>query len=36
MVIARISVTKVSKYGKSEYLRALNASYTFQPLMSVC
>ena len=39
MVIARqpfcwkwISVTKVSKYGKSEYLRALNASYTFQPL----
>ena len=29
-----ISVTKVSKYGKSEYLRALNASYTFQPLMS--
>ena len=27
-----ISVTKVSKYGKSEYLRALNASYTFQPL----
>ena len=41
MVIARqpfcwkwISVTKVSKYGKSEYSRALNASYTFQPLMS--
>ena len=29
-----ISVTKVSKYGKSEYSRALNASYTFQPLMS--
>ena len=40
MVIAReplcwkwISVTKVSKYGKSEYSPALNASYTFQPLM---
>ena len=38
MVIARqplwwkwISVTKVSKYGKVEYSRALNASYTFQP-----
>ena len=29
-----ISVTKVSKYGKCEYSRALNASYTFQPLMS--
>ena len=29
-----ISVTKVSKYGKIEYSRALNASYTFQPLMS--
>ena len=29
-----ISVTKVSKYGKSEYSRALNASYTFQPLIS--
>ena len=29
-----ISVTKVSKYGKSEYSRSLNASYTFQPLMS--
>ena len=29
-----ISATKVSKYGKSEYSRALNASYTFQPLMS--
>ena len=28
-----ISVTKVSKYGKSEYSRALNARYTFQPLM---
>ena len=27
---------KVSKYGKSEYSRALNASYTFQPLMSFC
>ena len=27
-----ISATKVSKYGKSEYSRALNASYTFQPL----
>ena len=26
--------TKVSKYGKSEYSQALNASYTFQPLMS--
>ena len=43
MVIARqpfcwkwISVTKVSKYGKSKYSRALNASYTFQPLMSFC
>ena len=41
MVIARqpfcwkwISVTKVSKYGKSEYSRALDASYTFQPVMS--
>ena len=31
-----ISVTKVSKYGKSEYSRALNASYTFQPLMGFC
>ena len=29
-----ISVTKVSKYGKSENSRALNASCTFQPLMS--
>ena len=29
-----LSVTKVSKYGKSEYSRALNASYMFQPLMS--
>ena len=29
-----ISFTKVSKYGKSEYSRALNASYTFQPLTS--
>ena len=29
-----ISATRVSKYGKSEYSRALNASYTFQPLMS--
>ena len=29
-----ISVTKVSKYGQNEYSRALNASYTFQPLMS--
>ena len=27
---------RVSKYGKSEYSRALNASYTFQPLMSFC
>ena len=41
MVIARqsfcwkwISLTEVSKYGKSEYSRALNACYTFQPLMS--
>ena len=31
-----ISVTKVSKYGKIEYSRALNVSYTFQPLMSFC
>ena len=31
---AYISFTKVSKYGKSEYSRALNASYTFQPLIS--
>ena len=29
-----LAATKVSKYGKSEYSRALNASYTFQPLMS--
>ena len=43
MVIARqplswkwISVTKLSKYGKIEYSRALNASYTFQSLMSFC
>ena len=28
-----ISVTKISKYGQNEYLQALNASYTFQPLM---
>ena len=28
-----ICVTKVSKYGKIENSRALNASYTFQPLM---
>ena len=28
------SVTKLSKYGKSEYSRALNATYTFTPLMS--
>ena len=41
MVIARqpfclkwISVTKVSKYGKSEYSRALNASYMFQLIYS--
>ena len=41
MLIARqpfcwkwISVTKVSKYGESEYSRALKASYTFQPLKS--
>ena len=26
-----ISFTKVSKYGKKEHSRALNASYTFQP-----
>ena len=25
---------KISKYGQNEYSRALNASYTFQPLMS--
>ena len=25
--------TRVSKYGQNEYVRALNASYTFQPLM---
>ena len=30
-----ISVTKVSKYGKGEYSGALNASYTFQPFMSL-
>ena len=29
-----ISVIKVSKYGKSEYSRALNAGSMFQPLMS--
>ena len=29
-----ISVTKISKYGQNEYSQALNASYTFQPLMS--
>ena len=29
-----MSVTKVSKCGKSEYSQALNASYTFQPFMS--
>ena len=29
-----ISFTKVSKHGKSEYSRALNASYMFQPLVS--
>ena len=35
MVLAWLSTaTKVSKYGKSEYSRVLNASYTFQPLMS--
>ena len=40
MVIAQLpfcwkwtSVTKISKYGQNEYSRALNASYTFQPLM---
>ena len=27
-------VTKVFKYGQNEYSRALNASYTFQPLIS--
>ena len=37
MVIARQPFfTKVSKYGKIEYSGALNASYTFQPLMSFC
>ena len=28
--------TRVSKYGQNEYVRALNASYTFQPLMGFC
>ena len=28
--------TRVSKYGQNEYLRALNASYTFQLLMGFC
>ena len=32
----RISITKVSKYGQNEYSRALNASYTLQPLMGFC
>ena len=32
--ICKPCVAKVSKYGKSEYPQALNASYTFQPLMS--
>ena len=32
MCLKWISATKVSKYGKREYSRALNASYTFQPL----
>ena len=37
MVIAQQPFfTKVSKYGKIEYSGALNASYTFQPLMSFC
>ena len=31
-----ISVIKVSKCGKIEYSRALDVSYTFQPLMSFC
>ena len=31
-----ISVTKISKYGQNEYSQALNASYTFQPLMGFC
>ena len=29
-----ISFIKFSKYGQSEYSRALNASYTFQPLVN--
>ena len=37
MVIARQPFfTKVSKYCKIEYSGALNASYTFQPVMSFC
>ena len=37
MVIAQQPFfTKVSKYGKIEYSGALNASYTFQPVMSFC
>ena len=31
-----ISVTKISKYGQNKYSQALNASYTFQPLMGFC
>ena len=31
-----IYFTKISKYGQNEYSRALNASYTFQPLMGFC
>ena len=34
--ILLISVTKISKYGQNEYSQALNASYTFQPLMGFC
>ena len=26
----------ISKYGQNEYSQALNASYTFQPLMGFC
>ena len=37
MVIAQQPFfTKVSKYGNIEYSGALNASYTFQPVMSFC
>ena len=33
ILLKMVSVTKISKYGQTEYSRALNASYTFQPLM---